>query len=276
MPLAGESPGRTRTPTFRRDDAPVVSRVVADPTSRGAFRPTGNPIRAAAAPPIDLRIALITFVVSWAVAQVVSSIVLTALGGGSDVADVSMGVLGASLAAAWVCYLVGMWIASDQVGTGRFADDYGLEFRPIDLLGVGIGVLAQLVVVNLIYLLLQGLWPDTFTDDRLQENAKDLIDRATGASAVLLVLLVGVGAPIVEELFYRGLLQRSLLARYSDGLVVVGVAMMFALVHFRVVEYPGLFVFGLILGFCAMRTGRLGMSIFAHIGFNLTGLVLVW
>ena len=253
-----------------------MSRVVADPTSRGVFRPTGNPIRAAAAPPIDLRIALITFVVSWAVAQVVSSIVLTALGGGSDVADVSMGVLGASLAAAWVCYLVGMWIASDQVGTGRFADDYGLEFRPIDLVGVGIGVLAQLVVVNLIYLLLQWLWPHTFTDDRLQENAKDLIDRATGASAVLLVLLVGVGAPIVEELFYRGLLQRSLLARYSDGLVVVGVALLFALVHFRVVEYPGLFVFGLILGFCAMRTGRLGMSICAHIGFNLTGLVLAW
>jgi len=88
---------------------------VADPTSRGAFRPTGNPIRAAAAPPIDLRVALITFVVSWAVAQVVASVVLAALGGGTDVADVSIGVLGASLAAAWVCYLVGMWIASDQV-----------------------------------------------------------------------------------------------------------------------------------------------------------------
>ncbi len=253
-----------------------MSRVVADPTSRGAFRPTGNPIRAAAAPPIDVTAALITFVVSWAVAQVVSAIVLSALGGGSDVADVSIGVLGASLAAAWVCYLVGMWIASDQVGTGRFADDYGLEFRPIDLIGVGIGVLSQLVVVNLVYLVLKSIWPDTFTDDRLQENARDLIDRATGGSAVLLVVLVGIGAPIVEELFYRGLLQRSLLARYSDGLVVVGVAMLFALVHFRVVEYPGLFVFGLILGFCAMRTGRLGMSISAHIGFNLTGLILAW
>jgi uncharacterized protein len=54
------------------------------------------------------------------------------------------------------------------------------------------------------------------------------------------------------------------------------VAMLFALVHFRVVEYPGLFVFGLILGFCAMRTGRLGMSICAHVGFNLTGLILAW
>ena len=208
--------------------------------TRRVPRPTGNPIRAAAAPPIDLRTALITFVVSWMVAQIVSSVVLAALGGGSDVADVSMGVLGASLAAAWVCYLVGMWIASDQVGTGRFADDYGVEFRPIDLLGVGIGVLSQLVVVNLIYLLLQSALgrhvhrrppagerqgPDRPGDGRLRGAAR----AARRLSA----------APIVEELFYRGLLQRSLLARYSDGLVVVGVAMLFALVHFRVVEYPG-------------------------------------
>ena len=249
------------TPTFGRHRAPVVSRSVADPTSRGAFRPTGNPIRAAAAPPIDLRVALITFVVSWAVAQVVSSVVLAALGGGTDVADVSIGVLGASLAAAWVCYLVGMWIASDQVGTGRFADDYGLGFRPIDLIGVGIGVLSQLVVVNLVYLPLQWLWPDTFTDDRLQENAKELIDRATGGSAVLLVVLVGVGAPIVEELFYRGLLQRSLLARYSAGSSSSGWRCCSPSSTSASVEYPGLFVFGLILGFCAMRTGRLGMSI---------------
>jgi membrane protease YdiL (CAAX protease family) len=34
-------------------------------------------------------------------------------------------------------------------------------------------------------------------------------------------------------------------------------------------------VFGLILGICAQVTGRLGMSIMAHIGFNLTGLILV-
>ena len=49
---------------------------------------------------------------------------------------------------------------------------------------------------------------------------------------------------------------------------------MFALVHFRPIEYPGLFVFGLILGACALRTGRLGMPILAHVAFNATGLVL--
>jgi membrane protease YdiL (CAAX protease family) len=214
--------------------------------------------------------------VSWVVAQLVSSLVVGALGSGADVADVSIGVMGAALGAAWVCYLLGMWVASDRAGTGNFLVDYGVSFRAIDAVGFGIGALSQLVVVNLVYLPLRSLWPDVFTDDRLQENAKDLIDRASGGSAVLLVVLVALGAPIIEELFYRGLLQRSLLARYNDGIVVVGVVMLFALVHFRVVEYPGLFVFALILGFCAMRTGRLGMSITTHIGFNLTGLILAW
>lgn len=253
-----------------------MSLSVAEPTQRRVSRPLGSPIRTAAAAPIDVGTAVVTFVVSWVVAQLVSSVVLGALSGGDDVADVSIGVMGAALASAWVCYVLGMWVASDRAGTGNFATDYGLSFRPIDTIGLGIGALSQLVVVNLVYLPLRTLWPDVFTDDRLQENAKGLIDRATGGSAVLLVVLVGFGAPLAEELFYRGLLQRSLLTRYNEGLVVVGVAMLFALVHFRVIEYPGLFVFALILGFCAMRTGRLGMAITTHIGFNMTGLILAW
>lgn len=243
---------------------------------RRVSRPIGSPIRDVAAAPIDVRTAVVTFGVAWVAAQLAAAVVLGAVGGGDTFETVSIGAIGASLGAAWTCYVLGMWVASDRAGTGRFAEDFGLSFRALDMVGLGIGVLSQLVVVNLVYVPLQSLWPDVFTDDRLQENARSLIDRATGSSAVLLVVLVGFGAPIVEELFYRGLLQRSLLARYNEGMVVVGVAALFALVHFRVVEYPGLFAFGLILGFLAMRTGRLGMSIIAHIGFNLTGLALAW
>ena len=146
---------------------------------------------------------------------------------------------------------------------------------PVDLVGLGIGVLAQLVVVRLVYLPLEAMWPATFTDDELQRNAEDLVDRAAGLTTVVLFVLVVFGAPIIEELFYRGLLQRSLLARFNDAVVVVGVAALFAVIHFRPIEYPGLFVFGLIVGVAAKLTGRLGMSIMAHIGFNFTGLMLV-
>ena len=56
---------------------------------------------------------------------------------------------------------------------------------------------------------------------------------------------------------------------------VVLVAAIFAIVHFQPVETPGLFVVGLVLGTCALRTRRLGMGVLAHMAFNATGLVLV-
>ena len=91
---------------------------------------------------------------------------------------------------------------------------------------------------------------------------------------VLLVLTVCVGAPIVEELVYRGLLQGSFAARFHHVVAWLAASGLFALVHFRPVEYPGLFVIGLVCGFCALATGRLGMAIACHIGFNVTGLLL--
>ncbi|MGI9644932.1 MAG: CPBP family intramembrane glutamic endopeptidase [Ilumatobacteraceae bacterium] len=239
-----------------------------NPPIRSTIRPSASPAS------IDATTAVFTFVGSWVVAQIVSAIVLTVIGVEGRVADAPIGTISLALVAAWSVYLGGMWIASQRAGTGDPIADYGIQFRSVDLLGLGIGVLSQLVVINLVYLGLAEFWPDTFTEDRLEENARNLVDRADGATMLLLVLVVAVGAPVVEELFYRGLLQRSLTTRFNDVLVVVGVAAVFALVHFRPVEYPGLFVFGLILGTCALRTGRLGMPILAHVGFNATGLVL--
>jgi len=250
---------------------------VADPENRRVPHSVRSAIRPSAAPnPIDVNTAVITFILAWLAAQVLSSVVVAALGGGSSIADTSIGVIAAALVAAWTAYLAGMWVASQRGGSGDPVEDYGSAFKPIDAAGLGVGVLSQLVLIELVYLPLEALWPDTFTDDRLQENAKDLVDRAAGASALVLIVLIVIGAPIVEELFYRGLLQRSLAARFNDSLVVVGVAVLFALVHFRPVEFPGLFAFGLVVGICALVTGRLGMAILTHMAFNATGLVLAW
>jgi membrane protease YdiL (CAAX protease family) len=235
----------------------------------GGFLPSASPR------PIDASTAMVTFVGAWVAAQVVSSLILLALGGGDASTEVSFGVLAVALAGAWASYLIGMWIASQRAGSGSMIADYGISMRWIDLAGLAIGAVAQLVLIRVVYLPLEALWPDTFTDDRLTENAQDLVDRAGGASTLVLFAVVVVGAPLVEELFYRGLLQRSLAARFNEGLVLVAVAAVFAGVHFRPVEFPGLFVFGLVLGWAALRTRRLGPAITIHIGFNLTGLLLV-
>jgi CAAX protease family protein len=171
-------------------------------------------------------------------------------------------------------FLGGMVLASRREGSGSFVRDYQVRAKTVDVLGVPIGVLTQLVLVPLIYVPLQRLWEDVFTEDRLSETAKDLVDRASGGSMVLLVLMVCVGAPIVEELVYRGLLQGSFAARFNHLPALLATSTLFMLIHFRPVEYPGLFAIGLVCGACALATGRLGMAIACHIGFNVAGLLL--
>jgi hypothetical protein len=86
--------------------------------------------------------------------------------------------------------------------------------------------------------------------------------------------VVALGAPIIEELVYRGLILQALQSRLNDWLALIIAAAWFALIHLQPVELPGLFAFALVLGICFQRTGRLGMSVFAHIAFNATGLLL--
>jgi CAAX protease family protein len=223
---------------------------------------------------VDVPVAVATWVIAFVLGQAMSAVIIAASGASDDLDTVPIPTLFAGVAATWVAYLVGMWAASRRSASGDFVEDYRVRFATVDLLGLPIGVLTQLVLVPLLYLPLSELWPDTFSGDRLAENAEKLVDRADGASMVLLVLMVCLLAPVVEELVYRGLLQGSLAARFDRILALVVTAAWFAVIHFRPVEYPGLFLFGLVAGAGLMWTGRLGLPILAHIGFNVTGLLL--
>ena len=211
---------------------------------------------------------------TWIVGNLLGAGVVAATGYSSTTEApvwVSM-VLAATL---WTPMLIGLWLLSDRLDARPFVDEYGLRFKLVDLIGIPVGVLAQLVVVRFVYWPLERGWPDIFSRSRVERNARDLYDQAHGGWLVGLVVIVVIGAPIVEELMYRGLLQGAMVRRFNDAVAVVAVAAFFAAIHFRWVEFPGLFVFGLILGVCALRTRRLGMGIAAHMAFNATGLLLV-
>lgn len=228
---------------------------------------------------IDLSQAAVVWLVTWVVGNVVGATVVSATRYQSAT-DAPVWVTMVLAAGLWAPMLVGLWLLSNRFGRvrrgrGQFADQYGLRFKVVDLIGVPIGVLSQLVVLRLVYWPLERGWPQTFSRSRVERNARDLYDRAHGGWLVGLVAVVVIGAPFVEELMYRGLLQGAAVRRLNDAVAVVVIAAFFALIHFRWVELPGLFVFGLILGTCALRTGRLGMSIAAHMAFNATGLLLV-
>ncbi len=246
-----------------RDAVTISRRGPADPTF---LRPNDRSITPTGA--------LSAWAFAWIAGQVLATAIVAA-SGYSRPSDAPLPLLLASTVAVWVCLLSAMAYMSRRFGCGRFVSDYGFQIRSADLFGVGIGVLCQLVIIPIVYLPLEAIWPETFAEEHVRQNAADLADRASGPSTLLLIMVVVIGAPIVEELVYRGLIQRALSARLSTPFAVAGTAALFTLIHFRPIEYPGLFVFAVVLGISASVTGRLGLPITIHLGFNATGLLIV-
>lgn len=225
--------------------------------------------------PIPAAAAVGTWSIAWVVGAAVVTPVVVLLAGGSVGEDLSIVQLTLGTAGAWAVFVAALVLASRRFGTGDVRADLAIWFRPVDLLGIPVGLATQFALVPLLYWPLRELWPDTFDADRIEERAQELADRAGGLSTVLLVLVVVVGAPIIEELVYRGLVQRSVsaVAGAASGLLLT--ALLFALIHFSPVEYPGLFLAGLVFGGCVTITGRLGPAIVTHAAFNAAGLAMV-
>jgi membrane protease YdiL (CAAX protease family) len=235
---------------------------------RPAFRSVGD--RA----DISIRDAAIYWLAAWVLGQFLSVAVMS-VSGHTTLAEAGPAWLLAVAVAGWLPMVAAVVLASRKFGTGSLARDFGYRWSPVDLLGFPIGVGTQLLLLPLVYWPLKAIWPHTFAQSKLEQRAHDLSSHASGAGKVLLFVVVVVGAPLVEELVYRGMLQTALTRRLRDGLGVVLVAAWFAIVHFQPIETPGLFVIGLVLGACALYTRRLGMGVMAHMAFNATGLVLV-
>jgi hypothetical protein len=224
---------------------------------------------------IPVGLAALTWLASWLGGNVLASLVVAASGETVGEVDTPVWLTLVSATALWVPMLVALRAVSVGWGIGTFRDDYGLRARPVDLLGVPIGIGCQLLLLRAVYWPLEEAWPDTFSEGRLEKTARTLSDSAEGIWVLVLAVVVVLGAPFVEELVFRGLLQGAFVRRINGVAAVLLVSAWFALIHFRPVEFPGLFAFGLVLGACALLTGRIGMSIAAHLAFNATGLALV-
>ena len=227
-------------------------------------------------PAIPTGAALATWASAWPAAMVfVAPLVFVALGADTD--DLTTAESCAGVAAGWVVFLAALWFVSRSFGTGDPAADLGARFRPIDLVGIPAGVALQLLVLPLLYWPLRQLWPDAFDADEVEERARELVDKADGVWIWVLAAVVVIGAPIVEELVYRGLLQRSIGKALGPWLALVTVSMLFAVIHFSPVEIPGLFVAGLAFGLGVTLTGRIGPGMVTHLAFNAAGMaVALW
>lgn len=207
----------------------------------------------------------------------------------------SFGVEAASLLGLWTGLVAAAAVASarhrrppgSRARTGgglvrALAKDYGLALRPWpDLpLGIAVGAVAQYALVPLFELPLVPFVPHLF--HRLGQPALSETSTSSGAALVVLGVLICLGSPLVEELYFRGLLLRAvggrlapLGARLGPVCSVAVVAVVFGLVHFEAIQLLALVGFGAVLGALAWRTGRLGPGVVAHVTFNALAFVSV-
>jgi membrane protease YdiL (CAAX protease family) len=208
----------------------------------------------------------------WVGGTLVGALVVGLWTGVADNNRITLGLQAAAQAALWAG-LVGapIW-ASRRKGSGSLREDFGLEVQRTDAaLGIPVGLFSQLVLVPLIFIPLQQF----VSKKEFERPLRQVTGSAHGAGFIVLAVLLVVAAPAIEELFYRGLVLRSLQRRFGDVWAVIGSALVFGLSHFELYQLPALVVFGVILGVLAVRTGRLGPSIWAHGVFNLIAVLAV-
>ena len=175
----------------------------------------------------------------------------------------------AGVLAVWVPLLGAVLIASYVHGSGSLVRDFGLKFTGIDVLvGLFIGLALRSVVFALELLVFGHITTATVTLGPTVHDGWWLF------GAILAPVLI---APVVEELFFRGLLQRSIPTRLSFA--IFASATVFALIHllggFSWFAAATTFIVGITFGLLAGRSGRLGSAIVAHVVFNGSLVVVV-
>ena len=217
--------------------------------------------------------ALVTLVVSTALGGLIVAVAgLEATGDQSAQERASLVVVAILQTTLWVGMLGSVFFVLRSRPATPVVD-LGLRVRWSDVpLGIVLGVAGQLVLVPAVS------WPWTrllgSDADELREPACRLAEKADDPlGVVLLFAITVVGAPVVEEVFFRGFAQRPAVARLGRPLGLLATAALFGLTHFQLEQLAALVAFGLVLGYLADRTGRLGPGIVTHMAFNATTVV---
>lgn len=179
---------------------------------------------------------------------------------------------------------IGLWfgllgaciLVSRRRGSGSLRNDFGFKFQRVD---IGLGV-----AVSLVGRVLAGfaVLPVSFLFRHVSHPDRTVIDDV--AHGVLgwtvLALVVCVGAPIIEELFFRGLVQVRLIGRWGPVRGITVTSIMFGAAHLIAWQGPvtlaygvSIFAGGLVLGAARYYSGRLGTSISGHMLFNAQALL---
>ncbi len=206
---------------------------------------------------------------------------------GANVGAIAVVALGADLgdpipfASVFACQVVGsllVIIAYSRRSSGSLSADTGLILAGKDWWGILAGMGLQIGVAIVTLPLVELLFPDGAPSQGVADIAED---SETTVEIIAIFVSVGVLAPIIEEVLYRGMLLSWLRRFMSKWPAIIVSAAVFSGVHLldwnARAAVPGLFLIGVVLGWAALRRGDLSLAIPLHAGVNLlAAFLIVW
>ncbi len=101
---------------------------------------------------------------------------------------------------------------------------------------------------------------------------------SSAIESIVWVVVIGLFPGVVEEMLFRGMIQRSFRRRYSPVVAILLTSFLFALLHIDPPAMGLAFTLGLWLGVVAWRTGSIVLTVLTHLiinsGWNVAQLVI--
>jgi membrane protease YdiL (CAAX protease family) len=221
--------------------------------------------------PAQLRaggIAILGFLVGIGISTVIGLLLLFA---GYDTTDPAF-LLGSTIGL-WIGLGGSCFVAVRSKGSGSLRDLGLVPPRWVDAaLGVGFAI-AGVIAVSIVAAAIQAIDKQLLPGGR--SDLTDPVDHGGALGIVVIYLIAVVGAPFFEELYFRGLVQGTLSARWGIGVGIVVQALLFGLVHLdpnngwgNVGTFVIITMVGLGLGAIRYYSKRLPPGMFTHAGYN--------
>ena len=107
-----------------------------------------------------------------------------------------------------------------------------------------------------------------------QEEINQMLGQAVTGNVLMALLSVGILAPFIEELIFRGIIFKRLRMHVNIPLAITIQALLFALYHMNLQQGIFAFYMGIVLGMVCYVTKSLTASIIVHIFVNSTSVIL--
>ena len=108
-------------------------------------------------------------------------------------------------------------------------------------------------------------------------SAMKLLEKAFSpkgpVDGVIILVVVAIGAPLVEELLFRGVLFEEIKRECSLKNTIFLTALIFGFYHFNIIQSPNTFFMGLVLAYVYYKTKSIKCSIIVHATNNILAMI---